>query len=75
MWSPTGDRPAKRSKLNLNGQGGRRCRAEFVGDFLDFAWAAVELGRKLPNSEKLRLPHNKNALGERLARKNRTKSR
>ena len=47
---------------------------EFVGDFLDFAWAAVELARKLPNSKKLGLPHSKNALGERLARKNRTKS-
>lgn len=47
---------------------------EFVGDFLDFAWAAVELARRLPNSEKLRLPHSKNALGERLARKNRAKS-
>ena len=48
---------------------------EFVGDFLDFAWAAVELARKLPNSKKLRLSQSKNALGERLARKNRTKSR
>jgi hypothetical protein len=48
---------------------------EFVGDFLDFAWAAVELARKLPTSEKLGLPHSKNALGERLARKNRAKSR
>jgi hypothetical protein len=46
---------------------------EFVGDFLDFAWAAIELAGKYPNSEKLRLPHSKNALGERLARKNRTK--
>jgi hypothetical protein len=47
---------------------------EFVGDFLDFAWAAVELARKLPNSEKLRLPHSKSALGKRLARKNGAKS-
>jgi hypothetical protein len=47
---------------------------EFVGDFLDFAWAAVELARKLPNSEKLWLPHSKNALGKRLAGKNRAKS-
>jgi hypothetical protein len=50
-------------------------REEFVGDFLDFAWAAVELARKLPNSKKLGLPQSRNALGERLARKNRTKSR
>jgi hypothetical protein len=48
---------------------------EFVGDFLDFAWAAVELARKLPDSKKLGLPLSKNALGERLARKNRAKSR
>jgi hypothetical protein len=47
---------------------------EFVGDFLDFAWSAVELARKLPSSEKLGLPQSKNALGERLARKNRAKS-
>ena len=47
---------------------------EFVGDFLDFAWAAVELARKLATSEKLGLPQSKNALGERLARKNRAKS-
>ena len=35
----------------------------------------VELARKLPNSKKLRLSQSKNALGERLACKNRTKSR
>jgi hypothetical protein len=48
---------------------------EFVGDFLDFAWAAVELARKLPTSKKLGLPPSKHALGERLASKNRTKAR
>jgi hypothetical protein len=45
---------------------------EFVGDFLDFAWEAVVLARKFPNSDKFRLPSSKNALGERLARGNRT---
>jgi hypothetical protein len=47
----------------------------FVGDFLDFAWAAVELARKLPTSEKLGLPNSKNALGERLVSKNQAKTR
>jgi hypothetical protein len=40
---------------------------EFLGDFLDFSWAAVELGRKLPKGGELGLPIRKNALGERLA--------
>jgi hypothetical protein len=46
---------------------------EFGGDFLDFAWAAVALARKFPNSDKLGLPVSKNALGKRLASKKRAK--
>jgi hypothetical protein len=44
----------------------RRIDEQFVGDFLDFSWAAVKLGRKLPKGNELGLPSNKYALGKRL---------
>jgi hypothetical protein len=52
----------------------RGISGEFVGDFLDFAWAAVELARKFPNHSELGLPHSRKALGKRLASKLRAKS-